>query len=478
LSALRLLRISIGLLLVPCVACDSAPADFDRNLILIVVDTLRADHMGLHGYGRATTPELDRFASERAVVFENARSTAPWTKPSVASILTGLDPRQHRVLAHTDALHSSFQTLAKAFGENGWRTHGIQSNPYLLSLFGFDGGFINYEDSFFTEDERGTVANHDGTTGENVNARALQWLDQRDESQPFFLYVHHYEPHHMYLREEPQFVDALGSSPDADRREMLAAASMDALTAYTGELLDTDVAYLRARYDSEILFQDQLLGELFSGLEQRGLFDNSVVVVTSDHGEEFLEHGDLSHHNDKLFEELLHVPLLIAAPDVASARRSDAVSLVDLGSTLLELCGLGGASFPGTSYAALAHGQLGDHRQIDVVAHGMIPASADGLRLKTESECLVFGSLKLIRNLIDGSVQLFDLHSDPLEQVNLATQSSEDVQSLTTRLDTYLEARGGVGGELPMESEALLRSREDKLKELESILNAMGYTGD
>ena len=468
----------LGALLLVSTACESSSETVERNLILVVVDTLRADHMDLYGYGRATTPALDRFASKRAVVFEAARATAPWTKPSVASILTGLDPRQHRVQKHADALHSCFRTLAEAFGENGWRTHGIQSNPYLLSLFGFDAGFIDYEDTFFVEDERGTIANHDVSTGANVNARAFEWLDKRDDTQPFFLYVHHYEPHHMYLREEPNFALPANEAPDIERREMLAAASMDALTAYTAELLDSDVAYLSTRYDSEILYQDRLLGELLNGVEQRGLFENTVVVVTADHGEEFLEHGDLSHHNDKLFDELLRVPLLISTPGILPTRRDSLVSLRDLGRSLLDMCGLSGTPFPGRSFATLLHSEADVDQARFVVAHGLLPAATDGSRAETERECIVAGRWKLIRDLEGGQVQLFDLEADRVEQNDLAGQMGARVRALTEKLDELDQEREGVMGELPPESPQLLQRREAKFKDLEQLLNAMGYLGD
>ena len=472
-----LLRSVTPLLFLFCASCADDSSSSEKNLVLIVVDTLRADHMSLHGYERPTTPKLDAFASERGVVFDNARSSASWTKASVASIFTGLDPRQHRVQKHMDSLHSSFRTLAQSFGEAGWQTHGIQSNLYLLSGFGFDKGFIDYEDSLtpIGGGGGGTIAKHNTSTGEVVNERALEWLDERDATNPFFLYVHHYEPHHEYLAEEASFLPPLTAGPDAARRAALADAEMGTLFAGVDQLTAADIDYLAARYDSEILLQDRLLGELLDGLEQRGLLENSVVVITSDHGEEFLEHGGVSHRNDMLFDELLKVPLVLVLPGTRAARRATPVGLGDLGCTLLELCGVKDLSFPGHSFAAGV--RAGANSARDVVSHGMFPKDSLGSLEDTELASLVRGEWKLIHDLLGGPSMLFNLESDPGEQNDLAAVEPDRVRELEQGLLDYLDSRGGVGGELPPESDAVIRRREDLIEENLAELNALGYGG-
>jgi len=456
-------------------SCAEGAKSTEKNLVLIVVDTLRADHMSLHGYERPTTPKLDAFASERGVVFENARSSASWTKASVASIFTGLDPRQHRVQTHIDFLHSSFRTLAQTFGEAGFQTHGIQSNLYLLSGFGFDKGFIDYEDSLSSAVEGGTIATHDTSTGGAVNERALAWLDERDADQPFFLYVHHYEPHHEYLTEEASFLPPLASAEDAARRLLLAEASMDELVGGVDRLTPADIDYLAARYDSEILFQDRLLGELFDGLKERGLFENSIIVVTSDHGEEFMEHGGVSHQNDKLFDELLRVPLVIASPEAVATRRVAPVGLADLGSTLLELCGVESPDFPGSSFAGaiVAHSPPTG----EVVSHGMLPKGSFGSEADSELVSLVKGKWKLIQDRVSGQVMLFDLEADPGERNDLSAADPNRVSELERSLVNYLERRGGVGGELPPEPEAVRRRRAALIEDNQDELIKLGYGG-
>ena len=461
--------------LVACASCEPGSSSERPNVVLVVVDTLRADHMSLHGYERPTTPRLDAFAAESAVVFEQARSAAPWTKPSVASIFTGLDSRQHRVLRHIDALHSSFRTLAQTFGENGWQTHGIQSNPYLVSVFGFEKGFINYEDDVASEVEGGTIASYDLSTGEQINAQALEWVDRRTGDTPFFLYVHHYEPHHMYLAEEAAFMPAADALPEPARRELLASLDMDQLMGGKSEGTADDVAYLAARYDSEILLQDRLIGELLDGLRSRGLLGNSVVVITADHGEEFLEHGDFSHQNYKLFDELLRVPLVISAPGIEPSRREEGVGLVDLGKTLLGLCGLESAPFPGDSFASAVRGTALDDSNTGVVAYGMLPEVGKLSRSAQATESLVMGRWKLIRDVRAKTSMLFDLETDPGETNDLAQQKRAKVLQLEKHLAGYLDSRGGIGPPLVAESAALLEQREEELERMMEEMKKLGY---
>jgi arylsulfatase A-like enzyme len=199
-----------------------------------------------------------------------------------------------------------------------------------------------------------------------------------------------------------------------------------------------------------------------------------VVAVTGDHGEEFIEHGDLSHHNDKLFDELLHVPLLVAAPGVPAARRSEAVSLVDLGRTLLDLAGLQQRAFPGRSFAALVTGGEPRGAPFEVVAHGYLAASR-GEASARERECLVAGRYKLVRDLVSGALSLYDLETDPGERVDLAGDEPGRTSELAARLDGYLERRGGLGPEPPPEPDEIRRQREGWLAEHAAALKALGY---
>jgi len=399
-------------------SCSKASPPAPQNVLLIVVDTLRADHTGLGSYERETTPNLDALAKQPgAVNFTNARAASPWTKPSVASILTGLAPEDHGVTAHPEKLHADFTTLAEAFRAAGYSTGGVQSNMLISSVFGYDQGF-----DVWNEDH---LATHDTSTGKGINAAALDFLQNgRDKDKPFFLYVHHYEPHFSYLRSgEAWYPDYPGP--------LTGAESMDALIGATSQLRDEEARFLAARYDAEILYQDQLLAELLAELEKLDQADDTLVVITADHGEEFLEHGQLSHQFT-LYEELVHVPLLIVDPRGAEApllgTSAGQVSLLDLGHTLLDLTGHEAAAFPGE--------MLGD--EMANVASTRVLGTMPPFALR---DMLTIDRWKLIRTQPAEKLavfELYDLIADPEEQQNLAVEKARLVGDLTKRLDTEL----------------------------------------
>ncbi len=294
-----------------------------RNVVLVVIDTLRADHLSSYGYERETSPILDAFAAEN-LRFEYAMATAPWTPPSVASIFTGLYPTAHGVIRHAKkdrvaearkraaVLDDRFVTLAEALRNRGYRTVGITGNAWVADYLGFAQGF----DDFSTLDyEPANVVNR-------YAFAALEPLAAAD--QPFFLYVHYMDPHTPY------------KPPAGHRglfREPLRQAAHDEQQRNRIDLYDGEIHYL----DSEI-------GRLFERLRELRLYDEAVIVVVSDHGEQFKEHGKTGHgHN--VFNYQIHVPLLLKAPR-RSARVADVVSTCDIYPTLLELTATKGGGTP------------------------------------------------------------------------------------------------------------------------------------
>ncbi len=457
--------LSVGLL--GLAGCGSDPAPV-RGVLLVVVDTLRADHTSLAEYGLDTTPRLAGFAAEHGVEFTEARSTSSWTKPSVASILTGLDPRAHGVLTHIDALHGEHDTLPEVFARRGWQTLAVQSNLYLLGKWGFGQGFERYADAL-SEGGAGTIAPYDTSTGERVNEVALQWIDERDPDRPFFLYVHHYEPHHRYLRHDLVPEDAFGVP--LERRELLSSASMNDLVGAVDQITANDALFFAARYDSEILYQDALIGRLLDGLEQRGLLHATLVAITADHGEEFLEHGGISHGNDKLVDVLLRVPLVIALPGRAPGQVIEPVSLRDLGRTLLDLSGLAEEEFPGRSMSRLLRGE-GEPSSFHVVAHGMLPERPGGVR--TERDTIVQDGWKLVRDLVDGDRRLYDLREDPGESVDRFEGERDRAKELERALDAFVE-EDARAVDLGPDDARLVEERERYLRENAQRFEDLGY---
>ncbi|TAJ22102.1 MAG: hypothetical protein EPO68_03750, partial [Planctomycetota bacterium] len=407
-----------------CSREETLPA---RNVVLIVIDTLRADQTSIHGYARDTTPFMAAWAGSDGQVFEWARSTAPWTKPSVASMLTGLAPQEHQLTLHMQTLPKSAPSLAEAFRASGFATAAVQSNLLLAHEFGYDRGFDRYVDGVDT-----TLATHDRSTGPAVNAAALEWLDGagehgRDRSKPFFLYVHHYEPHHNYLRDGSQWLTGY-SGP------LKGTETMDQLYPFAAQMTAADVEFLRARYDAEIRYQDDLIRELVDGLRERGLLGNTAIAITSDHGEEFKEHGDLSHQY-KTYDELMHVPLVVVRPaDLRKgARIANPVSLVDLGRTLLDVAGQYQQPFPGQSMIGLLEGVEESPRAIVGHASTLPPGTSD----LVEREMYVEGQWKLVRNLRPGTKELYDLALDPREQRDLSAAFPDDVGRLERAFFTW-----------------------------------------
>ncbi|MHC4845840.1 MAG: sulfatase [Planctomycetota bacterium] len=300
-------------LLLPACGDLSARADETprpRNAVMICLDTVRADRLGCYGYAtRPTTPTLDALAA-RGVLFRDASSTAGWTKPSVPSFFTGTWPAQHGVYegsarakagAVTDLLGDQARTLAESFEAAGYQTSAFIHNAQLKLGNGFEQGFDDYHDRM--GDAR------------DIRWQALDWLDERDEERPFFLYLHILDAHWPYdIPDEAaeRFADGLDISMfrGGDSR-----ALRDAINDGEVVLDEEQRRALDALYDASLRSIDDELAQLLAGLERRGLADDTTICVVSDHGEEFLEHGRIGHGHG-LWENLLSVPWILAGPDV------------------------------------------------------------------------------------------------------------------------------------------------------------------
>jgi len=288
------------------------------NVVLYVIDTLRADHLGCYGYSRATSPSLDAFAHD-AVRFARAYSTSSWTRPATASILTGLHPLRHRAITRANPIVADVPLLSELLHGAGYRSEGFVTNVHVSSRWGFGRGFDSYEDV-----EEVAHSNR----SDAVNREVLDHLGKIQP--PFFLYLHVLDPHSPYDA-PPPFADKWrehGTGP-----------------VQPHEVASLGVEEVVAAYDQEIAYTDHNFGELVAELKRRGWYDNSIIVVTADHGEEFLDHGGLVHGHT-LFEELVRVPLLLKLPGNrhAGTSASDPVSVMDIAPTILRQAGLAPAA--------------------------------------------------------------------------------------------------------------------------------------
>jgi arylsulfatase A-like enzyme len=336
-AALR--RLALALLLAGS-ASGCAREARPPNLVLISIDTLRPDHLGLYGYRRPTSPALDAFARQ-AVVFERAYSTSNWTLPAHVSMLTGLYPAEHGVLRLDQAIGRGVELLPEALGGLGYRSAAVVSTvPFLTARHGFARGWQVYDDR--TAYPAAGAEPRRFVSSALVHRRALELLDELAGS-PFFLFLHYFDVHAPYRPPAP-YDSMFPPAPPAQRA--------------AGSELELRAARAMSRYDGEIRHVDAWLERLFAELDRRGLADSTLVAVTADHGEEFLEHGR-RYHRKNLFDATLRVPMIVRFPGGAHAGRRVAtpVSLVDLGATLLAAAGSGRDTWAsGRDLAGLAAG--------------------------------------------------------------------------------------------------------------------------
>ncbi|MEM1249630.1 MAG: sulfatase [Acidobacteriota bacterium] len=384
-----------------------------RNVIVYLVDTLRADRTGVYGYGRGTTPRLDAFA-QQSLVARHAVAQSPWTRPSVASIFTGLTTLSHGVNARNGVLSEELVTLAEILGESGFATAGIISNPNVAGRFGFRQGFDTYD-----------LLRSRRNRAKDVSEEALQWLAGRDSERPFFLYLHTIDPHGPYQPEEPyreQFAPAVGA-PEKYRRPFMRRL-------VRGEEVDTERVSrdLSDLYDGEIAQNDAAFGNLLDQLDTLGLSDSTAVVFLSDHGEEFYEHGRWEHGRS-LYGEVLDVPLILRLPGCSAQPLVGLSQHVDLLPTLLDALrleapiGIEGRSLlrPADGRPAVSH--------LEADGFGGIAVTTDQRRL-----------IVPWRNLGPSSM-LFDRSVDPGESTNLVGQRPLEELYLAGVAEKALAAR-------------------------------------
>ena len=302
------------------------------NVLLYIVDTVRADHIGLYGYERPVSPRVDAFA-DRSIAFMDAVAQTPWTRASVASILTGLYPDNHHANSGDEKLAEEFVTLAEIVSKQGYQSAAFVTNGNLAPEFGLGQGFQTYVHL----KERGVEVHR---RAEELHAEAIGWLGERSKEQPFFLYVHATDPHAPY-------------TPPAGFQKEFApnlrypqASSLQVITElFKGERQADD--HLREDlvrlYDAEIAYWDHEFGNLLDYLENAGLANDTIVVLVSDHGEEFAEHGGWQH-STSVHSEQIQVPFVIRLPLEwgAGTKVTTPVQHVDIFPTLLDLLGISG----------------------------------------------------------------------------------------------------------------------------------------
>jgi arylsulfatase A-like enzyme len=426
-------------------------------VILVVVDTLRADRVGCAGGRIGLTPFLDSLGAS-GVVFRNAYSTSSWTSPAVASLFTSRYPSQHRVSTFASRLQDTEVTLGERLRAAGWQGVGMLANFRLTRDLGFAQGF----DVWFTRLTAHEMSVH------RLGQDAVRHWDRRvarffwRRRAPLFLYLHPMEPHAPYEPDDDLRRAVGGPPPSATVRTGATGKLMEQSRWH--ELSPDEIKELTASYDAEVATLDAGLRRVFRRLARRGLLDDAIVIVTADHGEELAEHGGFLH-GYTLYEESARVPLIVTGPGIPAGRVvDDPVSLVDVAPTVLALLGLPPEpAFEGRSLLALL--SHGDGREVLLE----LPRTGAAVDPRRHTAGMVDGRLKILLARQPGgpeSMAAFDLGHDPHETTADPPGLRDAATALRTRLDERrrtLATRASAGEIVPIDR--TLRER----------LRALGY---
>ncbi len=441
-------------------ACSDPVTPRPPNVVVIVLDTLRPDALGCYGYARPTSPNIDRWAAE-SVLFENAQSAAPWTAPSLVSLMTSLYPNVHGVVGYDEpgAMSERVVTLAESLAARRYRTAAFTEGGYAVADFGLGQGFDVYENAEIAPREPcSEECKSHGRLHSNVR-HALNWIEARKD-QPFFLFFHTYETHTPFAAPEEYVrlfrpgwsaraeherladvrerwnsaheIDAAGLQLLAAHREHCAPANDLDLRGLEEKMRECGVGALdperlalwRDLYDAEVRYTDTELKALLDRLSAADLRDNTIVVLVSDHGEAFGEHGRFGH-GASLHEELLRVALIVRAPSVTPRKVQELVRTIDVMPTLLELAGATPAAhaMQGRSLLRLLEGQ--SLRSEPSFSHALGQPQRES-RLWSVRD----GAWRLVWDEEQRAAHLFDLAHDPQERTDVAAAHGDVVARL------------------------------------------------
>jgi arylsulfatase A-like enzyme len=464
---MRVVQLAMVVLGFSAAAC--APAEAPRpNILFVVTDTVRADHMTVYGYERPTTPNLKAFA-ETALVFKNARAPSSWTKPSTASMLTGLSAAEHGVDGSVARLPAAAITLAETLLDAGYRTGLFSDNPIVSKAFGFAQGYqhrFDFSNRTLPESKKAQYVEVDGERlrgdspldwtrrfgARRLNNELLGWLEGFGESQPWFAHVQYMDAHWPYAP-PVEYRDLFRAGDAVGNPKMIGDAGDEKGVAplIPGTVLPDEVRQDRIDlYDGSIAHWDNQFGEVLARLEERGRLRNTIVVVVSDHGEGFYDHEVWDHENS-LYDELVRVPFIMKGPGIEPGHDDRTVTTRVLPMTLLELAGLEPTQL---ADGATLFGEGEDRWTARVVHEG-----------RTFQATLEDGH-KWIFSGVEGEdvIEVFDLEADAGEQADLSQELEARAKAIRARLREQMAAERASG--LPLDGVVVSESMEEALRAL------------
>ncbi len=448
----------------------SAPSA-KTSILLVVVDTLRADHLGAYGFRGEISPHVDALAT-RGVRFERYTTVVPTTLASFTSMLTGRHPHAHGVFRNGVRWPDGLEGIQSAFAGGGYETAAFIASWCLSSEFGLARGFDHFDQNLtvaFAEDPNNRLVR----PASEVTSAAIAWLTGRRADRPFFAMVHYFDPHAPYQPPPPYDTmfdpgyrgPVTGSMPDIDVARRVLAASKG--------VHDANTRHLEALYDGEIRFADDEIGKLLAALDRLGLAGSTLVVFTADHGETLAEHEDFFNHGPSVYDTEIRIPLIVAGPGIGGAGTVAArpACNIDLAPTLLEYAGLPiPQGYEGHSFLAT----LGKPEPGSSPAGRLLFAEAtkpqaveQGQRWpnRLKARCVLRGTWKVIHTpWLHDRWEMYDLASDPLERKDLwggaPSLPRATVDELSKALDWWSRIEpGGRPPEAPQDAETLKRLR-------------------
>jgi arylsulfatase A-like enzyme len=434
----------------------SKPNVSPKYILLITVDTLRADAVSCYNPGTNLTPNIDTFAKQ-SILFENALTNSPWTLPAIASMMTGMPPSVHQATRHHARITGKLPTLAGELKKAGYYTAAIGINPTLTKQTNISNGFIYYDFypkfstgrsvgakirkhlSQYIPDEKVTNVSAEGLvidfgsfiSTDGLTDLSIQWLSKNKDKSVFF-WIHYFDPHVPYAPparwlqgHEKKLVPHIGYN--FDRPDDL----------LTGVFVPTqkEREWIKELYNGEVRYVDHNLGRLFAALKQMGIYDQSLIIVTSDHGEEFWEHGAY-YHGHSLYNELVSIPLIIKLPGNAAPKRVETtVSLQNLMPFILDYCKIKGhrQKVYNQSLLPLITGKTG------INAFEPQPVVSSAMRYGEEKETLYFEGLKYIRTEMSRQEELYNTTADPQEKNSIAEDFPGKIKQAIELLNRHFQ---------------------------------------